>query len=397
MSEAVKSPPSSIYSLQFGLLCLSGFLFFASFNLIIPELPNYLTNLGGAEYKGLIISLFTLTAGLSRPFSGKLADRVGRVPVMIVGAFVSGIAALMYPLISSVAAFFFLRFFHGFSTGFKPTGTSAYVADIVPVNKRGEAMGVLGFFSSIGMAIGPAIGSWIANAYSLDVMFYVSSAFAISSVAILIGMKETLEEKESLRGEHFIIKPNDVIEPKVMPAAIFMLLCLYSFGTVLTVVPDFSESLGFENKGLFFTVFTLASLLVRFLAGKTSDLYGRVIVLKVAALLLLVAMCIVGFATSQLQFLVGAFIFGLGVGAGSPTAFAWTIDLSDDKHRGKGIATMYIALEIGIGVGAFSSGLIYQNDIAMMPCVFGTGALLALASFLYLQIFQTGRKTSGTF
>src|SRR5690606_14485188 len=75
------NPKQSIFSLQFSLLCLSGFLFFGSFNMIIPELPSYLESMGGGEYKGLIVSLFTLTAGLSRPLSGKLADKVGRIPV----------------------------------------------------------------------------------------------------------------------------------------------------------------------------------------------------------------------------------------------------------------------------------------------------------------------------
>lgn len=252
-------------------------------------------------------------------------------------------------------------------------------------------MGILGFFSSIGMAVGPAIGAWLASAYSLNVMFYVSSAFAISSVAILIGMKETLPNRESLRADHFMIRPADIYEPRVFPAALFMLLCLYPFGAILTVVPDFSEHLQIANKGLFFTTFTLASLLVRFLAGKASDLYGRVPVLKVAALLLIAAMLLIGFSTSQVQLLVGAFIFGLGVGAGSPTAFAWTIDLSDEAHRGKGIATMYIALEMGIGIGAFSSGLLYQNDISNMPFVFGAAAFLSLIAFIYLQ-FILGRR-----
>ncbi len=50
--------------------------------MLIPELPSYLSNLGGSEYKGLIIALFTLTAGLSRPFSGKLTDTIGRKPVL---------------------------------------------------------------------------------------------------------------------------------------------------------------------------------------------------------------------------------------------------------------------------------------------------------------------------
>ena len=85
--------------------------------MIIPELPGYLTSLGGAEYKGLIISLFAVTAMLSRPFSGKLADTIGRIPVMISGSIVCLICSLIYPVLSSVAGFLILRFVHGFSTG----------------------------------------------------------------------------------------------------------------------------------------------------------------------------------------------------------------------------------------------------------------------------------------
>ena len=131
----------SVYTWQFLLLCLSSFLFFSSFNMIIPELPAYLDRLGGGQYKGLIIALFTLTAGLSRPFSGKLTDTVGRIPVMIFGAVVCFVCGFIYPLATSVAAFLVLRFFHGLSTGFKPTGTSAYVADVVPATRRGRGDG----------------------------------------------------------------------------------------------------------------------------------------------------------------------------------------------------------------------------------------------------------------
>ena len=97
----------TIYTLQFGLVCLSSFLFSASFNMLIPELPAYLTGLGGAEYKGLIIALFTLTAAISRPFSGKLTDTIGRVPVMAVGSLVCFLCGFLYPILTSVAGFFF--------------------------------------------------------------------------------------------------------------------------------------------------------------------------------------------------------------------------------------------------------------------------------------------------
>ena len=84
--ESSTSPPfeRQLYSTPFLLLCLSHALFAGSFNMMIPELPAYLSSLNGAEHKGLIIALFTLTAGISRPFSGKLADTIGRMPVRYV-------------------------------------------------------------------------------------------------------------------------------------------------------------------------------------------------------------------------------------------------------------------------------------------------------------------------
>ena len=163
--------------------------------MLIPDLPSYLTSLGGAEYKGLIISLFTVTAMASRPFSGKLADTVGRVPVMMVGSLVCFVCSLMYPLFTTVTGFLLLRLIHGFSTGFKPTGQAAYLSDIIPAERRGEAMGLLGTASSIGLAGGPAVGGLISNQFGLDMMFYCSSAFALISAVILAGIKEKAEEQ----------------------------------------------------------------------------------------------------------------------------------------------------------------------------------------------------------
>src|SRR5215207_1400988 len=148
----------SKYTLKFWLLCASSFLFSSSFNMLIPELPAYLSSLGGTAYKGYIIALFTLTAGLSRPFSGRLTDTIGRVPVMAIGSIVCFVCGFLYPLFATVSGFLLLRLFHGFSTGFKPTATSAYIADIIPSNRWGEAMGIHGLCFSTGLAIGPAIG-----------------------------------------------------------------------------------------------------------------------------------------------------------------------------------------------------------------------------------------------
>ncbi|MBC8083587.1 MAG: MFS transporter, partial [Hymenobacter sp.] len=174
-----RTPNSRTYSLGFWLMCLSSFLFFASFNMLLPELPAYLTRLGGGEYKGFIIALFTLTAGISRPFSGKLADTVGRIPVMVFGSLVCFICGFFYPWATTVAGFLLLRLLHGFSTGFKPTGTAAYIADIVPAERRGEAMGLVGLTGTLGMAIGPMLGTFIGEHFTINTLFYISSGVAL--------------------------------------------------------------------------------------------------------------------------------------------------------------------------------------------------------------------------
>ena len=383
----------SIFTLQFWLLSLSSFLFFASFNMLIPELPAYLTRMGGAEYKGFIISLFTLTAGLSRPFSGRLTDRVGRIPVMAFGSLVCFVCGFLYPIFTSVLPFLLLRLGHGFSTGFKPTGTAAYIADIVPANRRGEALGVYGMSVTTGAAIGPAIGSWIANLFSLDAVFYSSSFMAFLSIAILLNMKETLPKPVRLSWDAFKITRQDIFEPRVLPPSLVVFLTYFSFGAVLTLIPDFSDSLGIHNHGLYYLVFTLTSLLVRLLAGKVSDRYGRVEVVVVGCVLLIIAMLCTGFAHSPVLFFTGAVFFGFATGILSPILTAWTVDLSDENNRGRAMATMYISMEAGIGIGAYLSAAIFANTFTRLPLAFSVMAGFGLAALIYsLVVLRKKRK-----
>jgi MFS family permease len=373
-----------MYTMQFWLLCFSNLLFSASFNMMIPELPAYLTSLGGAEYKGYIIGLFTLMAGLSRPFSGKLTDTIGRVPVMVFGSVVCVVCSLLYPLISSVGAFLLLRFFHGFSTGFKPTGTSAYVADMVPFNRRAEAMGMVGLFSTIGLSLGPSIGGSIANAWGITVMFQVSAVFALLSVVILIGMKETLHNRQSFRPALLKVSRQEIFEPLVLAPALITFLTYFSYGALLTIIPDFSAHLGLQNKGLFFTFFTASSIGIRLLAGKASDKYGRVPLLKISATLMAVSMLMIAWAGSPAALLAGALVYGVALGINSPAVTAWTIDLGLPEHRGRALGSMYIALEAGIGLGAFFSAQWYNNDPAHFARVFYIMAIVTILATIYL-------------
>jgi MFS family permease len=377
------------------MLCLSSLLFFASFNMLIPELPAYLTSLGGAEYKGLIISLFTITAMASRPFSGKIADKVGRIPVMVIGTSVCVVSSLMYPLLSSVAGFLILRLVHGFSTGFTPTGLTAYLSDIIPVHKRGEAMGLLGTAGTVGMAIGPVVGASVANDFGLNSLFYTSSGFALISILILNGIRETLTPRNRFSTEVLKIHKRDLFEPRVLVTCVVMFLTAYSYGAVYTVMPDFGEFVGIKNKGLLFTFLTVASLSIRLVAGKASDYYGRRNVLLVSTAMAAIAMAMLGFGTEPRDLMIAISIYGLAQGITSPTLFAWATDLSDERFKGRGISSLYIFMEMGIGIGAFASGLIFGNDPSKFLLTFIICAVLAALSFLYLFTFGNKHAAIG--
>jgi MFS family permease len=377
-----------LYTTQFWLLCLSSFLFSVSFNLMIPELPDYLSNLGGAEYKGLIIALFTLMAGISRPFSGKLTDTIGRIPVMAFGSLVCFVCGFIYPFLTTVAGLLILRFFHGFSTGFKPTGTSAYVADIVPEARRGEALGVNGLAMSMGMSVGPLLGSWITSTYSINTMFYASSVSALLSIIILLNMQETLSDRQRFAPRLLALNKHEIVEREAFPPAIVYLLVCVTYGAVFTLAPDLSRHLGIQNKGLFFSVFTLASLAVRFFAGKISDRMGRIPVVMLSMVFYAASMGILAYADTVAWLMAGAIVFGIGLGMNSPSIFAWAIDLSHDQNRGKSLATVYIALEAGIGLGALGSAWVYDNKPQNFGITFLLSGAFVLVGMVYLWLHR---------
>lgn len=382
----ITKPSNPIYNIHFGLVCLSSLLFSASFNMLIPELPEYLSSMGGAEYKGLIIALFTLTAGISRPFSGRLTDTMGRVPVMATGSIVCFVCGFLYPVLSTVSGFLFLRLLHGFSTGFKPTATAAYVADIIPRERWGEALGLHGLCFSTGMAIGPAIGSSIKMYFSMNILFYASSLFALLSILILMNMKETLKDKERFRFSILKISRKDIIAVEVLPAAIVTFLSYIAYGAILTLIPDWSQHMGIENKGLFFMVYTIASLLIRFIAGKASDRYGRIRIINIGLALLILSLIVIGFADHFTGLMTGSCLYGIATGILSPALNAWTVDMSHIDHRGKAMATMYIALEAGIGLGALCAGWYYQDVITKIPVIMYATAVMTIVALGYMLL-----------
>ncbi|MCB9239944.1 MAG: MFS transporter [Flavobacteriales bacterium] len=372
------------YDDRFWMLCVSSFFYFFSFNLILPQLPDVISNLGGAHLKGLVIALFALSALATRPFSGKLIERVGRKPLITTGVIISTVICFAYPFAGSVLGFLTLRFFHGFSAGCTPTGTTAYVADIVPSDRRGEAMGLLGMANNLGMSLGPAFGGEVALRYDNATMFFTASIFSFVTLLLLIRLPETQKSTRKFRLAFLRLKLVDLFEPRVTLQSLIMILSVASFGAVLTLIPDYCDFLGIKRRGLFFTVLTGTSLVVRFIGGKWSDIKGRSFVLVIGLVLLIIADVMLILAKEPVLFYLSAATFGLATGLNSPTIFAWVIDLGNPKAIGRAISTLFISLEFGIIIGSAIPGWIYQNKYENLPMAFFSTLLLGLAALILL-------------
>lgn len=199
-------------------------------------------------------------------------------------------------------------------------------------------------------------------------------------------------QKKPWSGSLLRISRHDIIDIGVFPAALVTLLYYLTYGVILTLIPDWSGHIGIENKGLFFLAYTVASLAVRFLAGRISDTHGRLRVVKTGLVLLLVAMVVLGYGKDFFWLITGASMYGIATGIVSPALNAWTVDLSRPSHRGKALATMYIALEAGIGFGALFSGWIYNDLIQRIPLILQGTAGAALFALIYLLYWEKKRN-----
>jgi MFS family permease len=354
-------------------------------------MPAYISTLGGEDYKGYIIGVFTIAAAISRPVSGKLADSIGRIPIMVIGGGVCIVVSFLYPLFSVVFPFLVLRFFHGFSTGFMPTGTVAYVADIVSENRRGAAMGLVGIMNNMGFMIGNASSSLITNAVGINGLFYISGILALLSVAVVLRMKETVPEKQPFSAALLKIKKADIWDARAKQPAIIIMLTTTTFGTLLTLIPDYSVGMGIENKGFFMFIVTISTVVTRFLTSSLSDRYGRAYATLVGTSFWLIS-CILLATLNYHAFLIAAITCGIASGINSPALFAWAVDVAEGRQTGRSLATLFITLEIGIGAGAFGSAAIYANQFENLQHVFAFLGLINVMALVYVIISITKNK-----
>ncbi len=384
----------TLFTRSFVLICLATLFFYSSFYLLLPVMPLYVADLGGTSTQiGLLIGLFAFASMLVKSPSGWIIDRRGNRPVLLIGMAVFLLASLAYLLTRSVSAILALRAFHGIGMGLFPTAATVVVAELAPRSRRGEAMGWFGVANSLGMILGPTVGTAVATWLGYGALFLLAAASAGAGLACLAMLPAVgpapSETPLSLRWR-------DLYSPSAILPAALLLFLFVPYGSMMAFMPIIAARRGVGNPGTFFSVFALAVLAVRAKAGRISDVMGRAAVIIPGMVVAAAAFSILGLSRGPLGVLVGAAVYGIAFGSVLPVLMALTADRTHRVERGKAMGTFYTAWELGVSLGGTGSGLLLRiGDFPLMllacaafPAV---GALLSLRSRRPLPSGQAGQ------
>src|ERR1700729_849462 len=178
-----------------GLMFLTVFIDLIGFGIIIPVLPLYAKQFGASGLTiGLLLMSYSLMQFFFAPMWGRLSDRIGRRPVLLISLMASAIGYIIWGFSNSLAMLFLSRIVAGFGNA-NLAVAQAYVSDVTPEDYRSQGMGMIGAAFGLGFVLGPAIaGIAICCGVHPNVLGFIAASF---SIADLIFTALVLPEPEN--------------------------------------------------------------------------------------------------------------------------------------------------------------------------------------------------------
>ncbi|MEI6537772.1 MAG: MFS transporter, partial [Verrucomicrobiaceae bacterium] len=230
---------------QFSLIFLTILLSTIGFGVCIPVLPMYAEKFGATEFQnGMLVGVFSLVMFFSAPLWGRLSDRVGRRPVLIISILGSSVGYFVMGWANSLTWLFVARIIDGVSGGNVATA-QAYIADISKPEERSKAMGLIGAAFGLGFVIGPAIGGILAAKISPNApFFFVAALCLINALLVYRALSESLTAEK--RGESHTELPvsemlNHADGSLYLSVVASYFVCLAAFSIMTAVFALFAE------------------------------------------------------------------------------------------------------------------------------------------------------------
>ncbi|MBT9317537.1 MFS transporter [Leptothoe spongobia] len=383
---------------------VAGLCFWAGLAGLLPALPLYIEQFGAnGQQIGLVMASFAIGLLTMRPVMARITDERGRKPVLLIGLLAIAVAPLLYWLVSflpevtwqitmgshlwrinsAISLMMVFRAFHGLSIASFVTAYSALVADLAPAGQRGELIGYMSLVNPIGMAVGPALGGYLQAGAGFTQVFVLMAMLGAVGLVFAVTIVEPHREKAISRRKTAFWSL--LLLPAVRVPALMLLLVGLAFGGLATFVPLYARESSLSlNIGLIYTASAISSFVIRLLAGKASDRYGRGPFITLGLMFYSVSMLALWLAYSEVAVLFAAALQGMGGGMLIPMVAALMADRSRPTERGLMFGLCLTGFDVGIALAGPVMGQV--ADLTSYRDIFGVACLMTI---LGLVIFIT--------
>lgn len=353
----------------------ANFTLFFAFYVLTPLLPLYLSEHFGAtkDVIGLVLSGYTITALLFRPFSGYVVDSFPRKTVLMIsfGAFAIFFAG--YLAASTLLLFMIVRTLHGGPFGALTVANSTVAIDVLPSSRRTEGIGYYGLSNNLAMALAPTIGIFIYRySHSFELLFWLALVVAcvgwLVDSTVSLSAREMVRPKSKLSLDRFFLVRGWLL-------GVNMVAFGFSFGVLSNYLAIYGkEVMGITGgTGAYFMLCSIGLILSRLQGGKALR-QGRVthnagegMVISLIGYTLFILMPTLAkcsMVNVQWSMIIGyygsALLIGLGNGHMWPAFQNMTINVASNSQRGTANSTILISWDIGMGLGILVGGVIAE-------------------------------------
>lgn len=385
-----------LWNLNYIKVMTANFSLFFAFYLLTPLLPLYLHETFGAtkDIIGLVLSGYTVTALLFRPFSGFLVDSFPRKTVLLVAFTTFAIFFAGYLAASTLLLFTIVRTLHGGPFGMLTVANSTVAIDVLPSSRRNEGIGYYGLSNNLAMAISPSFAVLVySQTHNFEVLFWL--ALIIATFGLAVDATITLHKPS-------VPRPTKVA--KLSLDRFFLLrgwllgTNMVFFGFCFGVLSNYLAIYGKQVMGItggtgtWFMLCSIGLILSRLQGGKalregklTQNAAGGVLISMVGYTLFVAMPNMVGYYGS-------AILIGLGNGHMWPAFQNLMISIAHHNERGTANSTILISWDVGMGLGILLGGII--AELAGYTAAFWTVAVAHLGGVLlyFLKTQQNVRK-----
>ncbi len=387
------------YPPQFWLLFFGMLISTAGASMIWPFLMIYVSEKLGLKMTS-VASLMTLNAGaglLASFLAGPITDRTGRKITMIIGLAGSGLLYLAMIPSDTMLAFAILMTLRGFFNPLYRVGADAMVADLIPEDQRADAYALTRMSKNVGIAIGPAIGGFVATASYAIAFWAAAIGLVFFSLMMIFFARETLPENEApqlqLRGLHAYA---DLVRDR---AFIFFILAftLTQIGsTILWVLLGVYAKQNYhilENQyGLIPMTNAIMVVVLQVIVTTRTKLYRPTLMLALGAFLYAAGVTSVAFASGFWGFWGSMVVITCGELVLIPTATTFVANIAPPTMRGRYMSVFSLCWGIASGIGPVVGG--YLNDTISPQAIWYGGGAIGLLGAIWFLLQSRNEKAS---